>query len=433
VNFFIRVKNLFLKKKRPYRLVFDHAAMGIVLLDEDERIVVSNPAFSNMLGYANQELVGKKFSEFIHPEETSLEKNWYYDLRAGARHESAHFSIQCLKKDGTSAWMLVALSFPRPETRNDPFAVCMIADITDRKRAEDAFLRSRNFYLPLIDELPNPIRRTDTDGNSDYFNKAWLNFTGRTMSQEIGSAWMQGVHPDDLERLKKLHVETFSNRVPYVTEYRLKNYAEEYRWIVEFGRPFQDPEGHFDGYISSCYDVQERKNFEQTLESISMTDDLTGLLNRRGFFSLAQQQLRVAHRTRKGFVLFYADLDGLKKINDTLGHPEGDLALVETASVLKEVFRESDIIGRFGGDEFAVLMLELNGNNGEGEAILARMRESIKARNVLPGRRYYLSISTGMKCYDPEHPRSLDELISGADAMMYHEKERKYQLKKYGT
>jgi diguanylate cyclase (GGDEF)-like protein/PAS domain S-box-containing protein len=305
----------------------------------------------------------------------------------------------------------------------------MIMDITDRKRAEDAFIKSRNFYLSLMDELPNPIRCTDIDGKSDYFNRAWLAFTGRTIGQEVGEACIQNVHPEDLDRIIKLVTNSFNIRTPYVTEYRLHHYSGEYRWVVEFGRPFDDIDGNFSGFISSCYDVQERKTFEKTLQFISTTDDLTGLLNRRGFFSLAQQQLKVANRTKIGLLLFYVDLDGLKKINDTFGHPEGDLALLETASVLKEIFRESDIIGRLGGDEFAVLMLEHKEQGEEGLTILARITENIKAHNAQPGRRYTLSISTGLKRYDPEHPCSLDEIISSADSLMYKEKEIKYGVR----
>jgi len=252
------------------------------------------------------------------------------------------------------------------------------------------------------------------------------------MGQEVGDAWTQGVHAEDLDRIRKLQAGSLKTRTPYVTEYRLRNYSGEYRWVVEFGRPFEDIDGSFGGYISSCYDVQERKTFEKTLQSLSTTDDLTGILNRRGFISLAQQQIKVANRTKKGFLLFYVDLDGLKKINDTLGHPEGDRALVDTASVLKEIFRESDILGRLGGDEFAVLMLEHAGSSEEDRAVLTRMRESVKARNAQPGRRFELSISTGMKYYDPEKPCSLDELISRADSLMYKEKELKHRERRSG-
>lgn len=408
-----------------YRALFNKAAIGIAIIDAGGRIIESNQAFAKMLGYGEKEMLGRHFTDFTHPDDLPSDSGLYRELLEQKR-DSYQMAIQCVRKDGGIVWGLLAVSVMR-NNRGEPFyTIRMVEDITERKRAEDAFITSCNFYLSLIDELPNPIRRTDTDGKSDYFNRAWLAFTGRTMGQEVGNAWTENVHPDDLDRITRLQFDTFKTRTPYVTEYRLRNYGGEYRWVVEFGRPFEDIDGSFAGYISSCYDVQERKTFEKTLQSISTTDDLTGLLNRRGFFSLAQQQLKVSNRTKKGFLLFYVDLDGLKKINDTLGHPEGDLALVETASVLKEIFRESDIIGRLGGDEFAVLMLEPTVKSDEDRTILTRINESIKARNARPGRRYTLSISTGMKLYDPESPCSLDEIISRADSLMYKEKELKY-------
>ena len=160
-------------------------------------------------------------------------------------------------------------------------------------------------------------------------------------------------------------------------EYRLRYYNGKYRWVVEFGSPFHEIDGSFGGYISSCYDIQDRKTIEKTLEIMSTTDELTGLLNRRGFFTLAKQQVKLANRNGKKLLLFYMDLDGLKKINDTIGHSEGDLALVEAATVLKEIFRESDIIGRLGGDEFAVLLFEPMSSSDE-QAIFTRLSETLR-------------------------------------------------------
>jgi len=416
------------KAEYRFRALFNKAAIGIAIVDALGHVLESNQALETMLGYNEKDMLGKYFTDFIHPEDLGPDADLYQEL-VEQKRDSYQMAIRCIRKDGGNVWGLLAVSLMSNDRTERYYAIRMIMDITDRKRAEDAFIKSRNFYLSLMDELPNPIRCTDIDGKSDYFNRAWLAFTGRTIGQEVGEAWIENVHPEDLDRIIKLVTNSFNIRTPYVTEYRLHHYSGEYRWVVEFGRPFDDIDGNFSGFISSCYDVQERKTFEKTLQFISTTDDLTGLLNRRGFFSLAQQQLKVANRTKIGLLLFYVDLDGLKKINDTFGHPEGDLALLETASVLKEIFRESDIIGRLGGDEFAVLMLEHKEQGEEGLTILARITENIKAHNAQPGRRYTLSISTGLKRYDPEHPCSLDEIISSADSLMYKEKEIKYGVR----
>lgn len=167
----------------------------------------------------------------------------------------------------------------------------------------------------------------------------------------------------------------------------------------------------------------ERHQLQVALRAMSLVDDLTGLYNRRGFLTLARQQLRVADRMRKRVSHIFVDLDGLKAINDTLGHREGDLALVETADLLKATFRESDIIARIGGDEFVVLAMENAGTAPEPWS--ERLQENLRARNALPDRRFPLSVSTGVTHYDPDFPCPIDDLLERADSLMYQEKRSK--------
>jgi diguanylate cyclase (GGDEF)-like protein len=164
----------------------------------------------------------------------------------------------------------------------------------------------------------------------------------------------------------------------------------------------------------------QREKAENELLLLSITDQLTGLHNRRGFLSLAEQQLRVSDRTKNKILFFFADLDGLKRINDSLGHKEGDNALIEVAMVLKETFRSSDIIARMGGDEFAVLAIDTPEINYE--TLTRRVQSLIDAHNNRENRKYRLSISMGCSFYDPENPFSIDELLIQADQLMYQEK-----------
>jgi diguanylate cyclase (GGDEF)-like protein len=167
----------------------------------------------------------------------------------------------------------------------------------------------------------------------------------------------------------------------------------------------------------------QREKAEEEILILSITDQLTGLHNRRGFLTLAEQQLKLSDRTKKGLLLFFADLDGMKWINDTLGHKEGDNALIEVATVLKETFRSSDIIARMGGDEFAVLAIDtMEGNT---EIHTARLQDQIDKHNSQENRRYRLSISMGCSCYDPENPCSIDDLMAQADKRMYEQKRSK--------
>ena len=404
-----------------FRTLFRDAAMGIAIVDAEGRIVENNRKLETMLGYSDQELVDMRFTELTHPEDLASDAAQYRELLE-QKSGSYRMATRCVRKDGGIVWGLLAVSLLRDHRESAPsLTMRMIEDITDLKRAEESLVKSRNFYLSLIDELPNPIRLADAAGQCNYFNKTWLDFTGRTLGQEIGDGWVQGVHAEDRERLLKRYRGSIAAHSPYTTEYRLNVRSGEYRWLAEFGRPFNDIDGNFTGYISSCYDIHDRKNFEEALRSVSVTDGLTGLLNRRGFFALARQQLKVANKTKQGALLFYADLDGLKEINDTFGHPAGDEVLVEAAAILRKIFRESDIIARLGGDEFAALLMEKTEIQDE-SSIMKRLQECVRAYNEQSGRRSILSLSAGIRRYDPAKPCPLDELISRADTLMYQEK-----------
>ena len=158
---------------------------------------------------------------------------------------------------------------------------------------------------------------------------------------------------------------------------------------------------------------------ERELRQLALTDDLTCLYNRRGFFAAATQQLKLAHRNVKTTLLLFCDVDNLKAINDTFGHREGDLALVRTADVLEEAFRDSDVLARLGGDEFAVLAMEASSQDWE--LILGRLQESIKKSNTGESR-YELSLSIGVAWFDPQRPVPLGELMEQADRAMYEQK-----------
>ena len=175
------------------------------------------------------------------------------------------------------------------------------------------------------------------------------------------------------------------------------------------------------------HDITERKNYESQLYHISITDELTGLFNRRGFITLADKQLKMAHRCDKDAFLLYADFDNMKWINDTHGHPAGDSALVETAAILTSTFRQADLIGRVGGDEFIVLMNEPKERQGE-EVVLERLECEISKANSQPDRKYQILLSIGTVRYDHSEDTGIDELMSRADLLMYENKKQKKAL-----
>ncbi|MGH8251537.1 MAG: MASE1 domain-containing protein [Steroidobacteraceae bacterium] len=161
------------------------------------------------------------------------------------------------------------------------------------------------------------------------------------------------------------------------------------------------------------------------LEQLALTDELTGLRNRRGFLLLAEQGWRLARRTHAKCLLVFVDLDGLKHVNDTLGHPAGDGLLVDAGRVLTHVFRESDVIARVGGDEFAVFAM-LDEHDGA-TAVSKRLQGGIDEFNQQAGRAFHLSMSFGVEELPPASDVSLDILLSRADRAMYGQKRQNLQ------
>jgi diguanylate cyclase (GGDEF)-like protein len=158
----------------------------------------------------------------------------------------------------------------------------------------------------------------------------------------------------------------------------------------------------------------------ERLREQSVRDELTGLLNRRGFGEQARQHLALAQRTNAPFLVVAMDLDGFKAINDTLGHDAGDEALVEMAVVLTQTCRASDAVARMGGDEFVALLT--NAGAAEAELARARLRAAVAARNAMPDRDYALATSIGIAAWQPDAPTPLAALLRDADQAMYEDK-----------
>jgi PAS domain S-box-containing protein len=244
-----------------YRILVEQASDGIAIYDKDGRLMEVNTRACEVLGYSREELIGRNVSDLIAPENLAEMPLRYEALRSGQPLLGERVLV---RKDGTS--IPVELS---ARMLSDGRYQVIARDITQRKVLEEEIRRSRDYYLTLLEDFPALIWQTDTEAKANYFNHTWLNFRGRTLEEEIGDGWMEGIHPDDLAHCLDVYLTAFHARQPFVAEYRLRRYDGEYRWIRDQGSAFMDLDGNFAGYLGSCYDITQQKNAREEIHRLN--------------------------------------------------------------------------------------------------------------------------------------------------------------------
>lgn len=283
-------------------------------------------------------------------------------------------------------------------------------------------------FFAMADASPAMIWIAGSDKLCYWFNRGWLDFTGRSQEQEFGNGWTEGVHPDDFQPCVDAYIRHFDAREHFLLEYRLRRHDGEYRWILDSGTPRYDGNGNFEGYNGICFDIHERKLSEEVqrdllrqLEHQAQTDYLTGLPNRGHFFKLASHELHRSLRYGGALSLLMLDIDHFKDINDQHGHQAGDLVLQTFAATCRACLRDFDIIGRLGGEEFAVLLPQTDSMQAFEAA--QRLRQSIAETPtaLADGQLIRITASFGVTSLSSESI-DLDGLILQADKALYNAK-----------
>ncbi len=286
-----------------------------------------------------------------------------------------------------------------------------------RIAAEKSLHENENRLQSVMESIADSIYLVDSGYRYLFMNKKHIERLGLVGSGYIGRAYRDLHSFEETEEL----IENVDNVLARGETVRQEHFSRrDNRYFLRAFSPVRNAEGKIIAVTVVSKDINDLKLMEEKLRNLSLTDELTGLYNRRGFFTMAEPLLKLANRHKNPVFLLYADLDNLKEINDKRGHHEGDQAIKDTVSVLKETFRETDIIARMGGDEFVVIPVA--GKKEDAEIVMARFKQNIREQNEKIGRPYKLSISVGMSWYDPENPRSMDNLLKQAEKLMYEEK-----------
>jgi len=308
-----------------------------------------------------------------------------------------------------------------------------------------ALAESEERFRSFANAAPTLIWVAGTDKLCNWFNHTWLQYTGRSMEEEYGNGWAEGVHSDDLDRCLEIYLSHFDARQPFQMEYRLRGHDGEYRWFIDVGHPRFDQQGQFAGYIGMLTDISERKQLEDQVRQLAYFDPLTNLPNRRLFSDRFTQVMATSKRTGEYGALMFLDLDHFKPLNDTYGHNVGDLLLIEAANRLINCIREMDTVARFGGDEFIVLLGALNKDESTSRAQAAIIAQKILVTLSEPylftirheGQddkiiEHHCTASIGVVVFNGNE-ETQDDLMKLADAAMYEAKETgRNQVRFYG-
>ena len=297
-----------------------------------------------------------------------------------------------------------------------------------RQQAEEALRESEERYRELVTTIPSAVCELAADGSVLFANPATCAITGYAPEELAGADWWKLLRVAPADRaMSHTGEDTAGTRlVRMELAIRAKDGSQKVlNWSVSRRPEKNSGDGHL---VCVGVDITELVRLKEELKEMAVTDELTGILNRRGFWSLAGHQLKAAQRDGKDLFLLYADLDNMKTINDTLGHEAGDQALRDTATLLHETFRESDVIGRMGGDEFAVLVASPPGR--ESRYFIDRLEKNLTGGNK--GAAAPIALSCGVACRRPGDSITLEELISLADSRMYENKKQRKAARQEG-
>jgi diguanylate cyclase (GGDEF)-like protein/PAS domain S-box-containing protein len=414
-NEFKRVEKALREKENFLQTIIETAPECIKIVSSDGTLLTMNRAGLDMIEADTLEKVkGKSVYSLINSEDRQPFRRLTEEVFQG-KAGTLEFEIV-----GNKGGHLILETHAVPLLNDKGQVVSLLGitrNITERKRAERALLENEEKYRSLVESTDDSIYLVDKNYRYLYINKKHITRMGLSGREYVGQAYGEFHTPEETAAFIADVDKVFETGESMQREHRS---GRDNRYFLLTLSPVRDDVGRTSAVTVISKDISELKGMEEKLRTLSVTDELTGLYNRRGFFTLGEQLLRLSRRQKKGVFMLYADMDNLKRINDTFGHQEGDVALITVANILNTTYRESDIVARIGGDEFIVISVWSVEDSID--RITVRLQSNIGDYNARSTRGYKLSVSFGTAFYDPESPCSIDELLKQAEKLMYAQK-----------
>lgn len=406
-----------LKELERYSETFELAAVGIAYVGPGGKFVIVNQRLCDMLGYTRDELLKRTIHELSHPDDRHVTDEVRRQLWAG-EIDSFKVEKRYLHKDGSTVWTNVTSTVKHGESGEPLYAISMLEDISARKQIEQELKESELRFRSLTElssdwywEQDAEFRFVRFEGrNKDFIAQLETAFIGKH-SWEIDVRIADEDNPKSMKEIMEAH-EPFRDIVMYgVSADGSKRYSSV------SGEPVFDAEGRFKGYRGLSRDVTAAKEAETRIEYLATHDALTDLPNRAMFNRILGMTIAASERYKRKFAVLFIDLDGFKTINDTLGHDAGDTVLRDTAKRLLACVRSSDVVARLAGDEFTVLVHEINNKQNAG-VVAENILSAISEPMVYSGKNFKLTASVGVSLY-PDDAMTGQSLVNNADKAMY--------------
>jgi PAS domain S-box-containing protein len=260
----IEARGKLARSEALFRETFENAAVGIAHTAPNGSWLLVNPQLCKITGYSAAELLTKTVRDITHPDDFEAHLP---QIKSMYRGEIDNFALEkrYLRKDGTIVWVRLRISCARKDGGAIDHFIGVIVDISAQKMAEIALRESEERFREIADVAPMLVWMSDVTKACTWFNKPWLDFTGRTVEQELGNGWAEGVHADDTDRCMATYNGAFDRRESFQMDYRLRRNDGAWRIVHDIGVPRFTSEGTFLGYIGSCLDVTDQRTAEQAL------------------------------------------------------------------------------------------------------------------------------------------------------------------------
>ncbi len=395
------------------------AADAIISVDDDQRILIFNQGAEQVFGFRAEEVIGQPLDLIIPDRVAKTHREHVRAFGAGpgsSRRMGERQEIAGRRKDGTE--FQVEASISRITEHGRTIYTAILRDITEHKRAEKALQKSER-RLADSQRIAH-LGSWELDlGNNVLW---WSDEVYRIFEidpQAFGASYetfLETVHPDDREFVNRAYTESVQTRTPYDIVHRLLMKDGRVKYVNECCETEYDVEGKPTRSIGTVRDITERQHAEETIRQLAYCDSLTSLPNRALLHDRLTQAILTGQRESKPVAFVLMDIDRFKDINNTLGHPHGDLLLRQMGPRLQEMLRQTDTIARMGGDEFAILLPDTDGEGAR--QVVAKLQQALEAPFAIDGLTVTVEASMGIALY-PEHGSKAETLIQRADVAMY--------------